>query len=217
MINATRINYRRIIPQEAAIDIPDESYVNLGIGLPTQIVRYLDPERNVMIHSENGVLGVGPAPNAEFDDPDLVDAGKAFITLRRGGCFFHHADSFAMIRGGHIDIAVLGAYEVSRNGDLANWNMGDGVGVPAVGGAMDLVAGVSQVWILTTLYDKRGKAKIVDKCSLPITGEGVVSRIYTEVGLFIPSVEGLVLSRTWASVDVKELSRRLGLDIKLAN
>jgi len=174
-----------------ANDIPDGSYVNLGIGIPELIANYVPQGREVIIHTENGLLGVGPAPAPGLEDFDLINAGKKPITAIKGACFFHHADSFAMIRGGHLDFTILGAYQVSQNGDLANWSTGSPNDIPAVGGAMDLVQGVKNVFVIMSHTTKDGKPKIVKKCSYPLTGLGVVSRIYTDLAIIDVTKQGL--------------------------
>ncbi|HNW20257.1 MAG TPA: 3-oxoacid CoA-transferase subunit B, partial [Bacteroidales bacterium] len=174
-----------------ANDIPDGSYVNLGIGIPELIANYVPQGREVIIHTENGLLGVGPAPAPGSEDFDLINAGKKPITAIKGACFFHHADSFAMIRGGHLDFTILGAYQVSQNGDLANWSTGSPNDIPAVGGAMDLVQGVKNVFVIMSHTTKDGKPKIVKKCSYPLTGLGVVSRIYTDLAIIDVTNQGL--------------------------
>lgn len=167
----------------AAADIADGAFVNLGIGLPERVADHVPVDREFVLHSENGILGMGPSPAAADEDMDLINAGKKPVTLRPGGTFFHHADSFAMIRGGHVDVCILGAFEVACNGDIANWSSGTG-GVPAVGGAMDLVAGARSVRVITTHTTKKGEPKLLDKISLPATGRAVIDRIYTNLGVF---------------------------------
>lgn len=174
---------REAMAWRAAQDIPDGAYVNLGIGIPEMVARFLPAGREVVYHSENGILGFGPPPKPGQEDPELINAGKKPITLQPGTSFFHHADSFAMIRGGHIDICILGAMQVAANGDLANWSTGEG-GVPAVGGAMDLVAGVKQVFIITEHTTRQGEPKLLTRCTYPLTGTGVVSRVFTNYGVF---------------------------------
>ena len=168
------------IAWRAAQDIEDGSYVNLGIGFPEMIAKFQPEGRDVTYHTENGVLGFGQAPKEGEEDWDLINAGKKPITLRPGAAFFHHADSFAMVRGGHLDLAVLGAYQVAQNGDLANWRVGT-KGVPAVGGAMDLVAGVGRVVVITDHANKRGESKVLKECTLPLTGLKVIDRIITDL------------------------------------
>ena len=172
----------------AAQDIEDGMYVNLGIGLPEQVARFQPEGRQAIFHTENGVLGFGPAPEQGEEDWDLINAGKKAITLKPGTAFFHHADSFAMVRGGHLDVAILGAYEVSQQGDLANWSTGRG-GVPAVGGAMDLCHGAKRVAVITDHLTKKGAPKLLQRCTLPLTGVACVSRIYTNLAV-IDIVEG---------------------------
>lgn len=169
----------RDVARNVAHDIPDGSYVNLGIGIPELVAGFVPEGRELLYHTENGLLGMGPAPEAGKEDPELINAGKKCVTALPGACYFHHADSFMMIRGGHIDYCVLGAYQVSQEGDLANWSTGEPGAVPAVGGAMDLVAGVRNIFVITQHCTKSGESKIVRTCSYPLTGKGVVTRIYT--------------------------------------
>ncbi|HRC79571.1 MAG TPA: 3-oxoacid CoA-transferase subunit B, partial [Bacteroidales bacterium] len=184
-----------------ANDIPDGSYVNLGIGIPELIANYVPQGREVIIHTENGLLGVGPAPAPGSEDFDLINAGKKPITAIKGACFFHHADSFAMIRGGHLDFTILGAYQVSQNGDLANWSTGSPNDIPAVGGAMDLVQGVKNVFVIMSHTTKDGNPKIVKKCSYPLTGIGVVSRIYTDLAIIDVTNQGLKVIKLAPGID----------------
>jgi 3-oxoadipate CoA-transferase beta subunit len=170
------------IAWRAAQDLPDGAYVNLGIGFPEMIAKFKPDGREVIYHTENGVLDFGEAPPAGQEDWDLINAGKKAITLNDGASFFHHADSFAMVRGGHLDVAVLGAYEISENGDLANWSTGPG-SVPAVGGAMDLVHGARQVWVVTDHVTKKGEAKLLKQCRLPLTGVACVTTVYTSLAV----------------------------------
>ena len=183
------------IAARVARDIPEGAYVNLGIGLPTLVANHLPGDREVFLHSENGILGMGPAPVAGEEDWDLINAGKQPVTLRTGGAFFHHADSFAMMRGGHLDICVLGAFQVSAGGDLANWHTG-GDAIPAVGGAMDLAAGAKRVFVMMEHQTKSGESKFVDRCSYPLTGIGCVSTVYTDVAVIDVTPTGLV-AREW--------------------
>jgi 3-oxoadipate CoA-transferase beta subunit len=169
------------IAWRAAQDLPD-GYVNLGIGFPEMIAKFKPEGRDVIYHTENGVLDFGEAPPPGEEDWDLINAGKKAITLNPGGAFFHHADSFAMVRGGHLDVAVLGAYEVAENGDLANWSTGPG-SVPAVGGAMDLVHGAKQIWVVTDHVTKKGEPKLLKQCRLPLTGVGCVTTVYTSLAV----------------------------------
>lgn len=176
-----------------AADIHDGAYVNLGIGLPTRVANHIPAGREVILHSENGILGMGPAPAPGHEDYDLINAGKQPVTLLAGGAYFHHADSFAMIRGGHIDVCVLGAFQVSQCGDLANWHTGEQDAIPAVGGAMDLAVGAKQTWVLMEHTTKSGGAKIVPQCTYPLTGVACVRRIYTDMAVMDVTQRGLVL------------------------
>jgi 3-oxoadipate CoA-transferase beta subunit len=173
---------RAEVAARVATDVPDGAYVNLGIGMPTLVADLLPAGREVVFHSENGLLGVGPSPPPGEGDPDLINAGKDRVTVVAGGCYMSHADSFALIRGGHLDLAVLGGFEVSSSGDLANW-AGEGDTVPAVGGAMDLAVGARDVWVAMTHTSPTGTPKLVEKCTLPLTAAGVVSRVYTDVAV----------------------------------
>ena len=176
-----------------ARDIPEGAYVNLGIGLPTLVANHLAKDKEIFLHSENGLLGMGPAPAPGDEDPDLVNAGKQPVTLLTGGAYFHHADSFAMIRGGHIDICVLGAFQVSVDGDLANWHTGEPDTIPAVGGAMDLAVGAKKVFVMMEHLTKKGEPKIVERCTYPLTGRRCVSRIYTDLAVLDVTPDGLSL------------------------
>src|SRR6195256_909149 len=187
---------RQQMADRVARDIPEGAYVNLGIGLPTLVANFLPPDREIFLHSENGLLGMGPAPPAGQEDPDLINAGKQPVTLLSGGAYFHHADSFAMMRGGHLDICVLGAFQVSARGDLANWHTGDPHAIPAVGGAMDLAVGAKQVFVMMNLFTKDGSAKLVPQCTYPLTGLACVSRIYTEYAQFLLTKETVVVTET---------------------
>lgn len=178
-----------------AADIPDGAYVNLGIGMPTLVSRHLPPDRDVILHSENGIVGMGPAPASGLVDPSLVNASKEPVTLLSGASITDHVTSFAMMRGGHIDLTVLGAFQVSRNGDLANWDTGAEGSIPAVGGAMDLAAGAKRVWVLMEHLTREGQPKIVADCTYPLTGMGVVDRIYTDVATI--DIEDGVLRVRW--------------------
>jgi 3-oxoadipate CoA-transferase beta subunit len=182
---------REQMAARVARDIPEGAVVNLGIGLPTLVANYLPGDREVILHSENGVLGMGPAPPKGEEDYDLINAGKAPVTLLPGGCFFHHADSFAMMRGGHLDICVLGAFQVSVRGDLANWHTGEPGAIPAVGGAMDLAIGAKQTFVMMELLTKKGESKLVQQCSYPLTGLACVSRIYTDLAVIDVTRDGL--------------------------
>ena len=179
---------RNSIASKIANDLPHASYVNLGIGMPELVSQHIKEDREIIYHSENGLLGMGPTPNENEIDLDLINSGKKPVTILPGGSFCHHADSFSMIRGGHIDYCVLGAMEVSINGDLANWSTGKGI--PAVGGAMDLVAGAKNVFVMTQHITKEGKPKLVQTCTLPLTGAGVVSRVYSDYAVIDITKEG---------------------------
>ena len=195
----------------AARELQDGFYVNLGIGLPTLVANFIPPEREVLLHSENGILGMGPAPAQGQEDYDLINAGKQPVTLKKGGAFFHHADSFAMMRGGHLDICVLGAFQVSQTGDLANWHTGEANAIPAVGGAMDLAIGAKQTWVMMDALTKQGVSKIVAACSYPLTGIGCVKRIYTDLGTLACTPQGLRLIDTVEGLSAQALSEILGL------
>jgi 3-oxoadipate CoA-transferase beta subunit len=179
------------IARRVAQDIPEGAYVNLGIGLPTKVANYLPKDREIFLHSENGLLGMGPAPAPGHEDPELINAGKEPVTLLEGGAFCHHGDSFAMMRGGHLDICVLGAFQVSASGDLANWHTGAPDAIPAVGGAMDLAIGAKQVFVMTDHLTKTGECKIVERCTYPLTGIGCVDRIYTDLAVIDITPRGL--------------------------
>ena len=181
------------IAKRVAQDIPEGSYVNLGIGLPTVIANHLEAGKEIFLHSENGILGLGPAPAAGDADPELINAGKQFVTLMQGGSFFHHGDSFTMMRGGHLDICVLGAFQVSESGDLANWHTGAVDAIPAVGGAMDLAIGAKRVFVTMEHLTKSGESKIVEQCTYPLTGIGCVNRIYTDLAVIEVSPSGLTV------------------------
>ncbi|WP_208379120.1 3-oxoacid CoA-transferase subunit B [Cumulibacter soli] len=176
------------IAARIAADIPDGSYVNLGIGRPTEVANALPADREILLHSENGILGMGPAPAAGDEDWDLINAGKQPVTLLTGGSYFHHTDSFMIMRGGHLDVSVLGAFEVAVNGDLANWSTGNMSRLPGVGGAMDLAVGAKSVYVSMTHNSPTGVSKLVETCSYPLTATNVVDRVYTELGVF--SVDG---------------------------
>lgn len=184
---------REEMAQRAAQDIPDGAYVNLGIGIPERVAGHVPEGREVIYHTENGLLGMGPSPKEGQENPELINAGKKPITAIKGACYFHHSDSFTMIRGGHIDYSVLGALQVSKDGDLANWSTGRPGAIPAVGGAMDLVAGVKNVWVITDHNTKDGKFKIVNECSFPLTGKGVVDTLYTNLAVIDIKEKGLVV------------------------
>ncbi|MBW7621121.1 3-oxoacid CoA-transferase subunit B [Citrobacter portucalensis] len=195
---------KTLTPQQLACriaqDIPEGAYVNLGIGLPTLIANYLPTEKEIFLHSENGILGMGPMPDPENIDPELINAGKQPVTLLPGGCYFHHGDSFAMMRGGHLDICVLGAYQISAQGDLANWSTGADNAIPAVGGAMDLAIGAKKVFVMTTHLAKNGVCKIVAECNYPLTGIRCVDRIYTDMAVMDISPSGIVVRELFGDV-----------------
>ncbi len=202
---------REQMAARVAQDIPEGSVVNLGIGLPTKVGNYLPADREIILHSENGVIGMGPAPEAGAEDPDMINAGKQPVTLLPGGAFFHHADSFAMMRGGHLDICVLGAFQVSRSGDLANWHTGGPDDIPAVGGAMDLAIGARSVYVLMELLTRQGESKLVERCTYPLTGLGCVSRVYTDLAVFELKDGQVILIDDLAGAGIAELSRLAGM------
>jgi len=178
------------LAQRVARDIPEGAYVNLGIGLPTRIANYLPADKEVILHSENGLLGMGPSPAPGEEDPELINAGKELVTLLPGGSYFHHADSFTMMRGGHLDICVMGAYQVSAAGDLANWSTGAEDAIPAVGGAMDLAIGARKVYVMMDYLTKTGECKLVEQCNYPLTGLACVSRIYSDMAIIDITPDG---------------------------
>ncbi len=196
-----------------AQDIPEGATVNLGIGMPTLVANHIPPSREVLLHSENGILGMGPAPAPGEEDYDLINAGKQPVTLQKGGAFFHHADSFAMMRGGHLDICVLGAFQVSATGDLANWSTGEPGSIPAVGGAMDLAIGAKQTWVMMDLLTKKGGSKIVKTCTYPLTGIGCVKRIYSELATLACTPDGLKLIDKVDGLAHAELETLIGLPV----
>jgi 3-oxoadipate CoA-transferase beta subunit len=199
------------IAQRVARDIPEGAYVNLGIGLPTTVANYLPADKEIFLQSENGLLGMGPAPAPGEEDPELINAGKQPVTLLQGGCYFHHADSFAMMRGGHLDICVLGAFQVSTAGDLANWSTGAPGAIPAVGGAMDLAIGAKQVFVMMELLTRKGESKLVSSCSYPLTGIGCVSRVYTDHGVIDVGPGGARIVELVAGLGVEALAALTGL------
>ena len=195
-----------------AEDIPDRAFVNLGIGLPTKVSNHLAPERGVMLHTENGMLGMGPEAHGDDVDPDLINAGKVPVTELPGASYFHHADSFAMMRGGHLDVCVLGAYQVSASGDLANWHTGKPEDIPAVGGAMDLALGAKQTFVMMDLLTRSGVSKLVPECSYPLTGVACVSRVYTDLAVFLITPDGVVVRDSFGP-DVPQLSELTGIPL----
>ncbi|HVL55554.1 MAG TPA: 3-oxoacid CoA-transferase subunit B [Burkholderiaceae bacterium] len=207
---------RNRMAARVAHDIPEGAYVNLGIGLPTLVANHLPRDREILLQSENGILGMGPAPPAGQEDEDLINAGKQPVTLLRGGAYFHHADSFAMMRGGHLDICVLGAFQVSATGDLANWHTGAPDAIPAVGGAMDLAIGAKQVFVMMEHLTKSGEPKIVERCSYPLTGIGCVSRIYTDLAVIDVTRTGLQAVEWVDGLSFEELARLTGAPLSRA-
>jgi 3-oxoadipate CoA-transferase beta subunit len=200
-----------------ARDIPDGAVVNLGIGLPTLVANHLPAGREIVLHSENGVIGMGPAPAAGAEDYDLINAGKQPVTLLPGGSFFHHADSFAMMRGGHLDVCVLGAFQVAANGDLANWHTGAADAIPAVGGAMDLAIGAKKTYVMMEHTTKGGEMKIVERCSYPLTGVACVARVYTDLAVIDVTRQGLVVLAMAAGVGLADLQAMTGAPLTLAS
>lgn len=207
---------REQMAARVARDIPEGAYVNLGIGLPTTVANFLPADKEIFLQSENGLLGMGPAPAPGHEDPDLINAGKQPVTLLTGGCYFHHADSFAMMRGGHLDICVLGAFQVSAHGDLANWSTGAADAIPAVGGAMDLAIGAKQVFVMMDLFTKHGESKLVSECSYPLTGLRCVSRVYTDVAVFDLGDDGATVLEMVDGMDIEQLRELTGLPLALA-
>jgi len=199
-----------------AQDIPEGATVNLGIGQPTLVANHIPASREVLLHSENGILGMGPAPAKGLEDYDLINAGKQPVTLLPGGAFFHHADSFAMMRGGHLDICVLGAFQVSATGDLANWHTGEPDAIPAVGGAMDLAIGAKQTWVMMDLLTKQGQSKLVQACSYPLTGIGCVKRVYTDLATLACTPHGLEVIDLVDGLSMEALSELMGLPLRAA-
>lgn len=213
--NITKLT-RAQIAARVARDIPEGAYVNLGIGLPTAVADHIPADREVILHSENGILGMGPKPAAEAVDWDLINAGKEPVTLRTGGAFFHHADSFAMMRGGHLDICVLGAFQVSVTGDLANWSTGEPGAIPAVGGAMDLAVGAKAVYIMMEHLTKKGESKIVERCTYPLTAVGCVKRIYTDLAVINVTPTGLDVVEIVEGLSLDELHKLTGVPLRMA-
>jgi len=208
---------RKDIARNIALDIPDGSIVNLGIGIPEMVAACIPDDREVIFHTENGLLGMGPPPNPGHEDPELVNAGKRYVTTIPGASYFHHADSFAMIRGGHIDICVLGAMQVSQKGDLANWSMGSKDATPAVGGAMDLIAGVDRILVATTHCTKKGQPKLVRSCTYPLTGIGVVRRIYTDLAVIDVAARSLEVVRLAPGIDFEYVQQRTEAELTMVD
>lgn len=198
----------------AALDIPDGAYVNLGIGMPELVAEHVPEGREFIYHTENGLLGMGPPPAAGDEDPELINAGKRSVTMLPGASFFHHADSFTMIRGGHIDVCVLGAMQVSAAGDLANWSTGAPGAIPAVGGAMDLVAGVKTIFVITKHVTKTGEPKLVETCTYPLTGRRVVTRIFTDLAVVDVTADGLHLKELAPGVSLDEVIEKTGAALR---
>jgi 3-oxoadipate CoA-transferase, beta subunit len=205
---------RDAMARRVAQDIPEGAYVNLGIGLPTRVANFLPTDREIFLHSENGILGMGPSPAPGDEDDDLINAGKQPVTLLTGGCYFHHGDSFAMMRGGHLDICVLGAFEVSETGDLANWDTGTADAIPAVGGAMDLAVGARQVFVMMDLMTIAGASKLVSQCTCPLTAIACVSRVYTDLAIFDPGPAGATLVEAYDGLSITDLQRLTGLTLR---
>lgn len=201
------------IAQRVARDIPEGAYVNLGIGLPTLVANHLDATKEIFLHSENGILGMGPAPAPGNEDEDLINAGKQPVTLLTGGAYFHQADSFAMMRGGHLDICVLGAFQVSKAGDLANWHTGAPDAIPAVGGAMDLAIGAKRVFVMMDLQTKNGESKLVEHCTYPLTGVACVGRVYTDLAVIDITPEGLHVIERADGLTLAELASIIGMPL----
>lgn len=201
---------REQMAKRAALDIPDGAFVNLGIGIPEKVAKYVPEGREVIYHTENGLLGMGIAPQPGQEDPELINAGKKQVTAVPGASYFHHADSFSMIRGGHIDICVLGAMQISVKGDLANWSTGAVDAIPAVGGAMDLVAGVKTIYVITQHCTSKGQPKLVEECTFPLTGKEVVSRIYTDLAVLEVTPDGLTLTELAPGVEFNYVLQRTG-------
>jgi len=195
-------------------DIPNGAYVNLGIGLPTMVANHLPKDREIILHTENGLLGMGPAPEAGAEDPDLINAGKQPVTALPGASYFHHADSFGMMRGGHLDCCVLGAFQVSAKGDLANWHTGAKDAIPAVGGAMDLAIGAKRVYVMMEHLTKQGESKIVARCTYPVTGLACVNRIYTDLAVIDVTPSGLVAIDIVPGLSFEELARLTKVPLK---
>ncbi|MCW2165751.1 3-oxoadipate CoA-transferase beta subunit [Microbacterium hydrothermale] len=209
----TRIS-RSELAARVASDIPEGAVVNLGIGAPTLVADYLPEGLEIVLHTENGMLGMGPAPERGRIDPDLINAGKQPVTALAGAAYFHHADSFAMMRGGHLDVCVLGAFQVSAGGDLANWSTGEPGAIPAVGGAMDLAIGAKDVYVMTDLLTKGGEPKLVASCSYPLTGVGCVSRVYTDHGVFDVTADGFRVRELFGDNMHAEIEQLLGLELE---
>lgn len=205
---------RAEMAQRIAADIPDGAIVNIGIGMPELVADFLPQDKEILLHSENGILGMGPKPSPNEVDYDLINAGKQPVTLLEGGAFFDHSLSFAMMRGGHLDIAILGAFQVAVNGDLANWATNDPNAIPAVGGAMDLAVGARNVFVMMELLTKKGDSKLVEHCTYPLTGLGCVSRVYTDHGVIDITPEGFVARTLPPGLSLEALNARAGIAIR---
>ena len=205
---------REEMAQRVAADIPNGAYVNLGIGIPELVAQFVPRDREFIFQTENGLLGMGPSPPVGSEDPELINAGKKAVTAIPGAAYFHHADSFTMIRGGHIDVCVLGAMQISARGDLANWSTGEADAIPAVGGAMDLVAGVKRILVMTEHTTKAGEPKIVAECTYPLTGRGVVDRIYTNLAVLDVTDDGLVVRELAPGATIEEVQAKTGAPLR---
>ncbi|WP_019180908.1 3-oxoacid CoA-transferase subunit B [Microbacterium yannicii] len=212
---ATRVSRDELAARIAA-DIPEGSYVNLGIGAPTLVADFLPDDLEIILHTENGMLGMGPKPAPGLVDPDLINAGKQPVTALSGAAYFHHADSFGMMRGGHLDVCVLGAFQVSQDGDLANWSTGAPGAIPAVGGAMDLAIGAKNVYVMTDLLTKTGESKLVEQCTYPLTGVGCVTRVYTDHAIFDVTPDGFAVREAFGDNTVESLAELTGLRLREA-
>jgi 3-oxoadipate CoA-transferase, beta subunit len=212
---ATRVSRDELAARIAA-DIPEGSYVNLGIGAPTLVADFLPDDLEIILHTENGMLGMGPKPAPGLVDPDLINAGKQPVTALPGAAYFHHADSFGMMRGGHLDVCVLGAFQVSQDGDLANWSTGAPGAIPAVGGAMDLAIGAKNVYVMTDLLTKTGESKLVEQCTYPLTGVGCVTRVYTDHAIFDVTPDGFAVREAFGDNTVESLAELTGLRLREA-
>ncbi|SDG58284.1 3-oxoacid CoA-transferase subunit B [Microbacterium pygmaeum] len=210
---ATRIS-RQDLAARIAADIPEGAIVNLGIGAPTLVADFLPADLEIILHTENGMLGMGPQPAPGEVDPDLINAGKQPVSELAGAAFFHHADSFAMMRGGHLDVCVLGAFQVSQTGDLANWSTGASGAIPAVGGAMDLAIGAKDVYVMTDLLAKDGSSKLVEACTYPLTGVGCVTRVYTDHAVFDVTPEGFAVREAFGDNTIESLAESTGLTLR---
>jgi 3-oxoadipate CoA-transferase, beta subunit len=215
-VNAQPLS-RTDMARRVGLDIPDGSYGNLGIGLPTMVANHVPAGREVIYHSENGILGVGPAPRPGEEDPELINAGKELVTVVPGAAYFHHTDSFMIMRGGHLDVSVLGAFQVGANGDLANWATDDEHFPPAVGGAMDLAVGARRILVLTTHTTSRGEPKLLERCTYPLTAAGVVDRVYTDLAVLDVTPEGFLVREMAPGLSREELQHRTAAQLSFAD